>query len=244
MRSLSLLAALLIAALSLATLCGCQVKSDRPNCSGGQCPSGQCPERACNDEACKSNACRRQTCACKTCPNGACSPNRRRVNHAEPIPYRTVGFSEVPTMNLPWSARQQNWGGGSCVHASTVMCLRWQGLDELAAWWRRTYAGGEHASGLSSKLERAGVRFAYTTSGDVEFLEWACRTRRGCGITYFPNHFICLVHLDQQQAMLLDNNRIDRYLTVPRDEFLRRWQSYGGWACTPVYSPAPPTATR
>ena len=145
-------------------------------------------------------------------------------------------------MDLPLSARQRNWGGGSCVHASIVMCLRWQGLDELADWWRRTYSGGEHASGLSNKLERAGVRFAYTTRGDVSFLEWACRTRRGCGIAYLPNHFICLVHLDQEKALLLDNNRIDRYLTVPRDEFLRRWQGYGGWACTPVYSPAPPAA--
>lgn len=239
MRSLSLFAALLIAAS-----CGCQVKSDKPRCTDGQCSDGQCPTNSCKNKACSNNACRCRACPCRNFPNDECVDRRRRVNHAEPIPYRTVGFSEVPTMNLPLNARQQNWGGGSCVHASTVMCLRWQGLDDLADWWRRTYAGGEHASGLSSKLERAGVRFAYTTSGDAEFLEWACRTRRGCGITYFPNHFICLVHLDPQQAILLDNNRIDRYLTIPRDEFLRRWQSYGGWACTPVYSPAPPAATR
>lgn len=185
-------------------------------------------------------------CGCKvksnrpTCPGGAC-PARQS---AEVIPYRTVPLGEVPVMNLPLSARQRNWGGGSCVHASTVMCLRWQGLDELADWWRRTYAGGEHASGLAAKLDRAGVRFAYVTNGDVAFLEWACRTRRGCGITYFSNHYICLVHLDAEKAMLLDNNRIGQFITVPRDEFIRRWKGFGGWACTPVYSPAPPPAYR
>ncbi len=185
-------------------------------------------------------------CGCKlksskpSCPGGNCPA--RQV--AEVIPYQTVPLGEVPVMNLPLSARQQNWGGGSCVHASTVMCLRWQGLDELADWWRRTYSGGEHASGLASKLERAGVRFAYVTNGDPAFLEWACRTRRGCGITYYPNHYICLVHLDAEQAMLLDNNRTGQFITVPRDEFIRRWQGYGGWACTPIYSPAPPPAYR
>jgi hypothetical protein len=152
-----------------------------------------------------------------------------------------VGYDEVPVVNLPATARQRNWGGGSCVHASTVMCMRWQGLDELAAWWRKAYAGGENASGLANKLERAGVRYAYTTTGDVSFLEWACRTRRGTGITYFSNHYVCLVHLDAEKAMLLDNNAVGKFITLPRDEFIRRWQQqYGGWACTVVYSPAPP----
>src|SRR5687768_14605354 len=48
---------------------------------------------------------------------------------------------EIPTVNLPRELREPNWGGGSCVHASTVHLLRWQGHHELAAWWRANYSG-------------------------------------------------------------------------------------------------------
>lgn len=163
----------------------------------------------------------------QTCPTGEC-------------PYPTVTAAEVPTVNLPLEARQKNWGGGSCVHASTVMCLRWQGLDEMADLWRKTYSGGEGSSGLNSKLEKNGLRYAYTTSGDVAFLEWACRTRRGSGITYGGNHYQLLVHLDNERAGILDNNAIHKINWVPREQFIRAWKGYGGWACTVVYSPAPP----
>ncbi len=54
---------------------------------------------------------------------------------------------EVPAMNLPAPLREWNWvdagGSGSCVHASTVMHLRWQNQMAIAEWWRKAYAGGE-----------------------------------------------------------------------------------------------------
>lgn len=151
--------------------------------------------------------------------------------------------TEMPAVNVPLSARQRNYRGGSCVHASTITLFRWQGRDDLAELWRRRYSGGEGPDGLAAKLRGQGVDFAYVTDGDVGFLEWAASTRRGAGICYWPNHYVCLVHLDRERAGLLDNNRIDRIIWINRDEFVRNWRRYGGWACTPVYSPAPPLPT-
>jgi hypothetical protein len=148
--------------------------------------------------------------------------------------------SFAPVVDLPPAWRTSNWGGGSCVHASTVHLLHWQGQHELAAWWREAYSGGEYASRLHARLAAAGLRYAYTVDGDEAFLEWALRTRRGAGITYFPNHAVNLVHLDAERAGLLDNNRVEQIVWIPRAEFLARWKAYGGWAWTLVYDPPPP----
>jgi len=163
-----------------------------------------------------------------------------------PIADTPAAFRTGPTMELPRPLREQNWGGGSCVHASTVMLLRWQKLFDVANKWRATYSGGEYSSRLIARMEAAGLRYAYTLDGDERFLEWAIQTRRGCGIFYKPNHAICLVGLDREYAYLLDNNYIDypernrTYERVPRAEFMQRWKyEYGGFAWTPVYSPPP-----
>lgn len=164
---------------------------------------------------------------------------RPDVAHA---PYPTVRPAEVPVMNLPLSARQRNYNGGSCVCASTISALRWQGQDELAQRVREACSGGQSSGSLHSKLERLGIRYAYTTNGDVKFLEWCVRTRRGCGITFFSNHFINLVHLDSEKAILMDNNHPQDFITLSRDEFVRRWKGFGGWATAVVYQPPPPLA--
>lgn len=182
------------------------------------------------------------------CPDGQCpvSPDglRRMAVDRSSTP---VGYSESVVLDLPPELRQKNWGGGSCVHASNVTLLRWQGQDDLADWWRNEYRGGEHADRLTKRLEAAGLRYAFTMQGDVAFLEWCCRTRRGAGIFYKPSHSINLVGLDAEHAYLLDNNatnypeRTGEYERVPRDTFIRNWQrQYGGFAWTLVYSPPPP----
>lgn len=147
----------------------------------------------------------------------------------------------VPPMLLPMELREPNYKGGSCVHASMVMCLRWQGHHELAAWWRQTYAYGETANGLISKADKAGLKFAYTTDGDPAFLDWVTRTNRGAVIFYFPAHSIVFRGYDPQtgEAVLLDNNRIQQEIRVDRDRFVSAWRGYGGFALTPVYSPPP-----
>ena len=165
----------------------------------------------------------------------------------------SVARIEYPTVNLPVSLRQQNWRGtlgeGSCVHASLISLFRWQGRYWMANHWRATYGNGEVAdeswgrgsNNLRAKLEHEGVRFAYTVDGDVAFLEWACYTRRGCGVTINGGrHMVALVHLDSEWAGLLDNNQVNTIIWVPRDQFISEWHASNSFAVAPVYTPAPP----
>ncbi len=68
--------------------------------------------------------------------------------------YAPSAEREEPVVNLPRSMREWNWGGGSCVHASTVMVFRWSGNYALADYWRKNYSGGESYNGLVGKLNR------------------------------------------------------------------------------------------
>ena len=178
------------------------------------------------------------------CPDGRC-PTQFRIPRSAFRTSTPLGASpEHPVVNLPPAARCRNYAGGSCVIASTISLLRWQGLDELAKRFRRLYSGGQSADSLHAKLDAHALRYAYTTRGDVRFLEWAIRTRRGAGITFYPMHFVNLVDLTPTHAVLLDNNRTEHYITLPRHEFEQRWRAYGGWATTVVYAPAPPVARQ
>jgi len=164
-----------------------------------------------------------------------------------------VQGEEKPTVNIPSELRQGNWigrqGEGSCVHASFISLLRWQGRYNTANYWRNHYGNGECPGHFASLLNRNNIRFAYVTNGDVKFLEWACRTRRGCAITVLRGkHVVTLVHFDeddyddttQEYAAILDNNNPTRYIWMPRDTLISEWRSSYGWAVTPVYSPAAP----
>lgn len=152
---------------------------------------------------------------------------------------------ERPVVNPPAEARQSNWLGseneGSCVHATTITLLRWQGRYKTAEYWRRTYGNGERLTGLTAKFDREHIRYASTDNGDARFLEWASRTRRGCGaVVGGGNHYVALVHFDSKWAAVLDNNSVGQYKWVPRETFLAEWRASGGWAATVVYTPAPP----
>jgi hypothetical protein len=153
---------------------------------------------------------------------------------------------ERPTVNVPPNMRTRNWfgeqGQGSCVFAGVVPLLRWQGryitADRIAQ-----YGDGAGPERLDSIFDEEGVRYAQTVSGDENFLTWALETRRGCGISWdIPegHHFVDLVYLDGEQAMLLDSNAPGRFITIPRDELITNWKESGGWAITPVYTPAAP----
>jgi hypothetical protein len=156
-----------------------------------------------------------------------------------------VVHEERPTVNLPRALRQSNWLGdreeGSCVWATTVSLLRWQGRYNTAEWVRRNYGNGEYPEHWAALAEQAGIRYAMTTEGDEAFLEWACKTRRGAGVTVMGGaHMVALVHLDDRWAALLDNNAPSRYIWVPREMFLAEWRASHGWALTPVYAPCSP----
>lgn len=165
-------------------------------------------------------------------------------NEAKRLAYKTP-LKERPTVNLPLALRQSNWLGsrrmGSCTWASMISLLRWQGCGKVADWMRQNYGDGEGADGMAQKLDRAGIRYAYVTNGDVKFLEWACRTRRGCGITVMGGvHMVTLVHLDAKWAGILDNNSVGNYIWVPRETLIAEWKASHGWAVTPIYAPAAP----
>jgi hypothetical protein len=180
---------------------------------------------------------------CINCPDGVC-PLQSPV---EALPYSAQYAAERPTVNLPYSLRQTNWvdprtRSGSCWHASLKSVMNWQHQYKLRDWW--PYQGGEYADRGHRRLDAAGVKYAATTAGDERLLQWMLDTRRGAVITYWPAHAVTLVHLDDQWAGILDNNRTSSVIWVPRREFIPNWRRYGGWATTPVYSPAPPLPKR
>lgn len=157
------------------------------------------------------------------------------------IPPELEPLQEIPAVNIPADLHVLNWigsnGSGSCVHASIVELLNWQGRPDLALKWRTAYSAGETPDGLALKLSEDGVRFASTTSGDVKFLEWSIRNRLGCGIAVNGGrHMVCLVHLDFSRAAVLDPNHPGEFHWMSRQALLQTWT---GWAVTPVYSPPP-----
>lgn len=156
-----------------------------------------------------------------------------------------VAWKEYPTVNLPYRLRQHNWLGnkneGSCVHATVISLLNWGHLYAKAAHWRATYGNGEWPEDLYGKFEREGVRYAETTDGDVSFLQWACETHRGCGVTVMAGkHMVALVHFDDEWAGLLDDNYPEEIIWVPRDEFVAEWKNSFGWAVAIVGTPSNP----
>jgi len=153
---------------------------------------------------------------------------------------------ERPTVNLEEVFRQSNWIGsqdeGSCVWASMMMLFRWQGREDLADLIEANYENGSWPSDLAAKFDAHDVRYAYTSQkNDVSFIEWACATRRGCGVTVQgAAHMVIVVHMDAEQVGILDNNHIDEIKWVPREAFLNEWKNSESWAVTPVYTPPPP----
>lgn len=151
-----------------------------------------------------------------------------------------------PTVDIPYSIRKSNWpgseGGGSCVHATAISLFRWQGRYAMAEWWAQTYENGEYDEAFAEKCDRAGVRYAYTSQqGDVKFLEWACSTRRGCGVTVMGGrHMVALVHFDDEWAGILDNNFTEKITWIPRETFVAEWLNSTSWAYAFVYTPPPP----
>jgi len=179
------------------------------------------------------------------CCTGCDLKFRIDLNPFDPPHLAPVVNEERPTVNLPEVLRQKNWignkGEASCVWASTISLLRWQGRYVTANWIRQNYGNGERPEHWMQLAEKIGLRYALTTGGDVSFLEWACRTRRGAAITVMGGkHMVCLVHLDDKWAALLDNNATSNYIWVPRETLIAEWKASYGWALTPIYTPAAP----
>jgi hypothetical protein len=150
-------------------------------------------------------------------------------------------INELPVCNTPRELRQVNYKGGSCVHASSSSSFNWDHEYELGKYWHETYSGGESYNGLTSKLRKNNILFYSTANGDVSVLERASAERRMAVIFYFPSHSINCVGIDKNYAYLLDNNRVNEWIVVPRATFERNWRGYGGVAVVPqVGVPLPP----
>lgn len=153
--------------------------------------------------------------------------------------------AEQPAANLPANLHQRNWTGplnqGSCVHASMVNHLRWLNRFELADRWRATYSDGEYDSRLRRRLDANNIDYAFTLKADPRFLDWATATRRGAILWWKPSHcctFAGFVVRDgKQYAAILDNNYPGRFELTPREQFVRLWAGYGGFALTVLNDP-------
>lgn len=151
--------------------------------------------------------------------------------------------------DVPPEHRQHNWSAmGSCAHASVCTALRYHNNNELADWWRQTYRDSETIFGTIKKLTAAGVPFAYTATGDIQFLEWATRNRLCVILYHVPNgHCVNLVAMTETEAIILDNNNPETYSIISRYELEHQWletlPSYAqgsGWALAILMTPPPP----
>lgn len=152
----------------------------------------------------------------------------------------------VPTCNLPLPMRQENWLGplrqGSCVFASLVNHVNWLNLPELATKIRNTYGDGEYETRLMQKLDSIGVTYSSTRKADPRFLDWCDAERRGCILWWKPSHcctFCGWVRKPdgRQYAVILDNNRIEDFELTEREQFIRLWAGYGGFALCVMSDP-------
>lgn len=163
-------------------------------------------------------------------------------------------IAETPQVNIPPALRQQNWtegrNNGSCVHASAVTLWNWQGQYAWAEYWKSKYGGGDWDSRFHDRCDAEGVTYADTYGeNDVSFIEWACRTRRGCLIgidnasLYGGNgggHVLCVVHIDAKCVGVLNNNGKYKIEYFDRKAFIKAWKAYGSWAWTPLTQLGPP----
>lgn len=163
---------------------------------------------------------------------------------ATPALLKTIASNRAAARRIDVGQRVANWGGGSCVHASLVHLLHWQGQHELAENWRKTHSGGEYPDSIDKQMDDAGLPYAETRNSDVKFLEWAVKTRRGANVrVQNGKHMVTLVGLDKRYATILDSNDRNKTHKQPRAEFLKDWktnQSGTGWAFTTLFEPPPP----
>lgn len=171
-------------------------------------------------------------------------------NQLAPVRVRALPLpaAEVPPVNLPKALRQRNWlsanNEGSCVHASFTSHLRWHNQFGKGERWRKTYSGGENEIALRRKLSAEGIRHVYTDNGDPSFLDWCSKTRHGCILWWKPSHCCTFCGWVRQNgkiyAAILDNNYPERIELTERNQFVRLWNGYGGFALSVIDPPTTP----
>ncbi len=174
---------------------------------------------------------------------------------SEPIVHQLPSPSvDVPTCNIPLELRQRNWLGprrqGSCVYASTTSHAQWLNMPELAQYIAGPrlngqgahFGDGETETGLIENLGKLGLDYSYTRKADPRFLDWCDAERRGCILWWKPYHCctFCgwITRNGKQYAVILDNNRTEDFELTERNEFIRLWAGYGGFALCIMHDPS------
>lgn len=162
-------------------------------------------------------------------------------------------------VDLPTSQHIRNIGAprdgkGLCVFASLTMCSRWHNIRPLFDVMHKIPYGG----GWPQKVEETFKKFAPQYLGslvqyegtDPAIMIKALSEGRMVCLTYGYSeryrmqtiyHMVCLVHLDDQWAVVLDNNHPGTYEWMKPAELYRRWAhpSGQGW-CLFLLEPPPP----
>lgn len=150
--------------------------------------------------------------------------------------------------DVPPSFRPRNWpaeddGSGSCVNASTILCLNYAGYEQMAAWWRTAHEGGETLNSAFQHLEDCGLPYA-CTAGNLEsgmaFLHWAEQNRIACGMFFGPWHAQNMVGYVNGYWAVVDNNHPERIDWYSDAKFREMWEADGCVAWCFVTPPPPP----
>lgn len=156
---------------------------------------------------------------------------------------------DIYSADIPLALRQNNWvdrnNSGSCVIASSIPVLRWHSQDAVADYFRKNYAGGQTASSIKAIWTRHKIPFEVEEDGRPEFLQWCSDTRRPAIIWFYTSHCVTFIGFGtwkgEEVAWLLDNNRIQSYIPVERNSFIRAWRvQFGGFAMATTLMPCPP----
>lgn len=172
---------------------------------------------------------------------------------------------------IPAQLHQKNTGGsdgaGLCVYASARHTGLWQNTQQWAELfhWMKQHPGGSYPSKFKNTLEQFCKEknlpvppYLQVESNDLEILKLACKTGRMPGVTYGISptgryggspisHMVSLVHADDKNFVILDNNYIgeNNYECSTPEEFLRSYKHSGGqgWAII-LLTPPPPAPPR
>lgn len=173
--------------------------------------------------------------------------------------------AEVVT-DLPKDYRKANIsssGRGCCVFRSGDHAAHWQNEPALYGWPEWMVSKGIEGGGYPEKVDKLipeiakdrGLpvpNYAQHTGGDATVLERMLATGRMVCVTYdgrdgfykgSVGHMVNLVFLNDKEAAILDNNRINHYVVMSRNEFIDRWKAAGGgwaWCLLNPPPPAPP----
>jgi hypothetical protein len=144
-------------------------------------------------------------------------------------------------------------GKGLCVFASMTMASRWHNVRSLFDVIHKINEGGGWPEKVDQifKQHAPGLNYVQYEGTDPSILDKALSEDRMACVTYGYGeryqmqtiyHMVCLAHLDDKVAAILDNNFPGTYEWMSRDEFLKRWKHpFGkGWAYVLLIPPPPP----